>query len=126
MDSPLMDDEFAANYMERAVSPQAPKRWLWARVADASPTPQKQVRRAGRPSAGRLLQVVLSSDEISHDAGYRSPRESARPSFLPSARRRARPVPGEVPAAERKQDRPAPLDPVGRRRRSLERRFRGG
>jgi hypothetical protein len=76
--------------------------------------------------APRRSSLVLSSDEISHDAGYRSPRESARPSFLPSARRRARPVPGEVPAAERKQDRPAPLDPVGRRRRSLERRFRGG
>jgi hypothetical protein len=58
-----MDDEFAANYMERAVSPQAPKRWLWARVADASPTPQFQHWARARSHARPRL-LLAHSDRL--------------------------------------------------------------
>jgi hypothetical protein len=40
------------------------------------------------PAPVVLSLLVRSGDEISGDSGYRSPRESARRSFLPSARRR--------------------------------------
>jgi hypothetical protein len=47
--------------------------------------------KSGAPPAGRLV-LVRSGDEISGDAGYRSPSESARRSFLPSAPRGCAPI----------------------------------
>jgi hypothetical protein len=52
-------------------------------------------RHSARPRIGRPL-LRRSGDEISGDAGDRSPSESARRSFLPSAKRVRADPPGDT------------------------------
>jgi hypothetical protein len=60
--------------------------WKSIRPVALLPFPPKQVRRGTQARSGGRLVLVRSAEKISGDAGYRSPRQSARRSFLPFAR----------------------------------------